>query len=86
MTRIALLGLLAALPVLSGCPGQPVRVVTACPAIPKDLTADCFINHPVPTVNGELAEQWMDYRACAQEQSIKLKVVASLAECRLKDE
>lgn len=85
MTRIAWLGLLVALPVLSGCPKQ-VKIVTACPSIPESLTKDCFVNAPVPQLNGELAEQWMDYKACAQEQSIKLNVVATLAQCRVSAE
>jgi len=54
-----------------------------CPPIPPSLTSDCFVEQPIPRLNGELAEQWIDLRACAAEQSVKLKAIAELADCRL---
>jgi hypothetical protein len=60
-------------------------VVRECPPIPASLTADCYAEQPAPATNGALAEQWIAYRACAAEQSVKLRAVAALAECRAAD-
>jgi len=83
MTRIARLGLLPLCVALSGCPQQPVKVVTMCPAIPANLTETCYVEESLPQTNGELATQWINLRACALEQTIKLDTIRALAECRI---
>ena len=57
-----------------------------CPPIPPTLTGSCYVERPLPATNGQLADQWIELRACAQEQDIKLRAVEALASCRLKGE
>lgn len=57
-------------------------IVKECPSLPSTLLNDCYREQPVPATNGSLATQWMAYRSCAAEQSIKLRAIAALAECR----
>jgi hypothetical protein len=67
---------------LTGCQTSP-SIISICPPIPASLTADCYVEAPTPVTNGQLAEQWIELRSCALEQSIKLQTVAGLAECRV---
>ena len=85
MTRNALPGLALLSLLAAGCRSLPAPVIVReCPPLPDLLTASCFLAAPAPVTNGQLAEQWIGYRACAQEQSIKLAVVRELAGCRLR--
>ena len=71
---------------LAGCQSAPsVRVVT-CPPIPASLTRDCgrcLADDPTPATNGELAEAWMDCRACVFEFRIRMSAVRELSACRI---
>ena len=85
MMQIAKLGLLVSLVALSvGCRTVPAPIIVRqCPAIPASLLVSCYAEAPVPRLNGELAEQWIMYRSCAAEQSIRLAAIAAVAACRV---
>ena len=58
-------------------------MVQQCQSLPVTLTEDCYIEASIPATNGQLAEQWIEYKSCASEQSVKLRAIQSLAECRI---
>jgi hypothetical protein len=79
MTPIAKLGLLSLSAALYGCVTAP-PVVQETPPLPDSLFVSCLPVEPVIASNGDLAEAYLVYRACAEEQSARLAALRVLNE------